>query len=198
MVFSFNRHLKSVWGDSFLFIVRCDVFKIRSRCQKIDSVSFLRFYFCICRDDHVACLLISELQTWHPTPVLLPGESHGWRSLVGCSPWGREESDTTEWLHFHTFLTLKFLNVVNRSECFYCCYLLSPSSLTLTCLGHLRFRLIRMRLPALNHLWLAEPATPYAWACAVCPWADTPSFCCLMPWCCSLHSCLQLILNSAV
>ena len=26
---------------------------------------------------------------WHPTPVLLPGNSHGWRSLVGCSPWGR-------------------------------------------------------------------------------------------------------------
>ena len=33
---------------------------------------------------------------WHPTPVLLPGKSHGRRSLVGCSPWGREESDTTE------------------------------------------------------------------------------------------------------
>ena len=33
---------------------------------------------------------------WHPTPVLLPGKSHGLRSLVGCSPWGREESDTTE------------------------------------------------------------------------------------------------------
>ena len=33
---------------------------------------------------------------WHPTPVLLPGKSHGWRSLVGCSPWGRTESDTTE------------------------------------------------------------------------------------------------------
>ena len=26
---------------------------------------------------------------WHPTPVLLPGKSHGWRSLIGCSPWGR-------------------------------------------------------------------------------------------------------------
>ena len=26
---------------------------------------------------------------WHPTPVLLPGKSHGWRSLVGCTPWGR-------------------------------------------------------------------------------------------------------------
>ena len=35
-----------------------------------------------------------------PTPVLLPGKSHGRRSLVGCSPWGRKELDTTEWLHF--------------------------------------------------------------------------------------------------
>ena len=33
--------------------------------------------------------------------VLLPGKSHGWRSLVGYSPWGRTESDTTERLHFH-------------------------------------------------------------------------------------------------
>ena len=38
---------------------------------------------------------------WHPTPVLLPGGSHVWRSLVDCSPWGRWESDTTERLHFH-------------------------------------------------------------------------------------------------
>ena len=38
---------------------------------------------------------------WQPTPVLLPGKSHGRRSLVGCSPWGRTESDTTEQLHFH-------------------------------------------------------------------------------------------------
>src|SRR5574337_1191913 len=38
---------------------------------------------------------------WHPTPVLLPGKSHGRRSLVGCSPWGRKESDMTEQLHFH-------------------------------------------------------------------------------------------------
>ena len=38
---------------------------------------------------------------WQPTPVLLPGKSHGRRSLVGCSPWGHEESDTTEWLPFH-------------------------------------------------------------------------------------------------
>ena len=39
-----------------------------------------------------------------PTPVLLPGKSHGRRSLVGCSPWGPEESDMTERLHFHFHL----------------------------------------------------------------------------------------------
>ena len=33
---------------------------------------------------------------WQPTPVFLPGESQGWRSLVGCRLWGRTESDTTE------------------------------------------------------------------------------------------------------
>ena len=42
---------------------------------------------------------------WHPTPVLLPGKSHGRRSLVGCSPWGRKESGTTERLHFHFSLS---------------------------------------------------------------------------------------------
>ena len=42
---------------------------------------------------------------WHSTPVLLPGKSHGRRSLVGCSPWGRKESDMTEWLHFHFSLS---------------------------------------------------------------------------------------------
>ena len=42
---------------------------------------------------------------WHPTPVLLPGKSRGQRSLVGCSPWGREGrtglSDFTLTFHFH-------------------------------------------------------------------------------------------------
>ena len=42
---------------------------------------------------------------WHPTPVLLPGKSHGWRSLVGCSPWGREELDMPEQLPFHFSLS---------------------------------------------------------------------------------------------
>ena len=42
-----------------------------------------------------------QRRQWQPTPVLLPENSHGLRSLVGCSPWGRYESDTTERLHFH-------------------------------------------------------------------------------------------------
>ena len=50
------------------------------------------------------CTLLWRRQ-WHPIPVLLPGKSHGWRSLVGCSPWGRSESDRTERLHFHFSLS---------------------------------------------------------------------------------------------
>ena len=46
-----------------------------------------------------------QRRQWHPTPVLLPGKSHGQRSLVGCSPWGRKESDTTKRLHFHFSLS---------------------------------------------------------------------------------------------
>ena len=37
---------------------------------------------------YIAFIMLKYVQ-WHPTPVLLPGKSHGWRSLVGCSPWGR-------------------------------------------------------------------------------------------------------------
>ena len=42
---------------------------------------------------------------WQATPVLLPRKSHGWRSLVGYSPWGRHESAVTERLHFHFSLS---------------------------------------------------------------------------------------------
>ena len=50
-------------------------------------------YFCILTETHWR-------MKWHPTPVLLPGKSHGRKSLVGCSPWGCKESDATERLHF--------------------------------------------------------------------------------------------------
>ena len=45
---------------------------------------------------------IPRRRKWQPTPVLLPGESHGGRGLVGYSPWGRKESDTTERLSLFT------------------------------------------------------------------------------------------------
>ena len=47
---------------------------------------------------------MGQRRQWHPTPVLLLGKSHGWRSLVGCSM-GSQESDTTERLHFHFSLS---------------------------------------------------------------------------------------------
>ena len=47
---------------------------------------------------------VYQRRQWEPTPVLLPGKSHGW-SLVGCCPWGHEEWDTTERLHFHFSLS---------------------------------------------------------------------------------------------
>ena len=58
-----------------------------------------------CKLKLLKCTIRGALQHWHPTPALLPGKSHGQRSLVGCSPWGREESDTTERLHFHFSLS---------------------------------------------------------------------------------------------
>ena len=48
---------------------------------------------------------LAQRRQWHPTPVLLPGKSHGRRSLVSFSPWGQYESDMTEWLHFHFSLS---------------------------------------------------------------------------------------------
>ena len=44
--------------------------------------------------------ILSQRRHCQPTPVLLPGKSHERRSLVGCSPWGREELDMTQGLHF--------------------------------------------------------------------------------------------------
>ena len=46
---------------------------------------------------------------WQPTSVFLPGESHGWRSQAGYSPWGCKESDRTERLHFTSLLLVQVL-----------------------------------------------------------------------------------------
>ena len=65
---------------------RIDVFRVKADTQRAD-----------------------RRRQWHPTPVLLPGKSHGWRSLAGYSPQGRKKSDMTERLHTHTqFIDIQF------------------------------------------------------------------------------------------
>ena len=59
------------------------------------------FYFLL----HIPTTQLNCPVSCYQSVVLLPGKSHGWRSLVGCSPWGRWESDTTERLHFHFSLS---------------------------------------------------------------------------------------------
>ena len=57
---------------------------------------------------------------WQPTPVLLPGESHGWKTLVGYNPWGRKELDTAERLHFTSLQTKMRVEKIRRlkPECY--------------------------------------------------------------------------------
>ena len=93
--------------------------ELYSFCKLMNS-KFMKSYF-IKNDDNVwwhwnfspfiNILLLTNFidiyrrRQWHPTPGLLPGKSHGWRSLGGCRPWGRKESDMTERLHFHFALS---------------------------------------------------------------------------------------------
>ena len=60
-------------------------------------VNFIECFFCIYGYD--------RRRQWQPTPVLLPGKSHGWRSLEACSSWRHWQLDTTERLHFHFSLS---------------------------------------------------------------------------------------------
>ena len=71
----------------------------------LNVVSSVQFSHSVVSDSLRPHRLQHRRRQWPPTPVLLPGKSHGWRSLVDCSPWGREESDTTERLHFDFYLS---------------------------------------------------------------------------------------------
>ena len=75
---------------SFLW-VRSDT-RLKSKCLLFCNVLVTNMYH-------------NRRRQWHPTPVVLPGNSHGWRSLAGCSPWSRKALDTTERLHFHFSLS---------------------------------------------------------------------------------------------
>jgi len=85
------------------------------KLQKETSISFIIFGYVAAIDcffpsqpvifNSLNVVYYPRRRQWHPAPVLLPGKSHGRRSLVGCSSWGREELDTTERLHFHFSLS---------------------------------------------------------------------------------------------
>ena len=69
-------------------------------------------------DEHLSCShVLARRKQWHLTPVLLPGKSHGRRSLVGCSPWGRKEWDTTERLPFQLPLSCIGERNANPLQC---------------------------------------------------------------------------------
>ena len=76
---------------------------------------------------------------WQPTPVYLPGISHGWRSRAGYSPWGRKESDTTEQLHSLTRLCSEYIT-----------YFCSPDGLRGGSLSKKNFKDIRQRFLTLR------------------------------------------------
>ena len=79
------------------------VFAMTSAFSWQNSISLYPASFCTPMPNFPVTPGISCLPTFAflHTPVLLPGKSHGWRSLVGCSPWSRLESDMTERFHFH-------------------------------------------------------------------------------------------------
>ena len=100
-------------------------FQITSHYSKASHMNFFGFpmhikvmfklYICIL---HYVSMSIQRRQ-WQPTPVLLPGKSHGRRSLVGCSPWGHQELDTTEQLQFHFSLSCIGEGNGNPLQCSY-------------------------------------------------------------------------------
>ena len=134
-------------------------------------------YICeICFKNRVLfCKVIvgyKQRKQWQPTPVLLPGKSHGQRSLVGCSPWGHEESDTTERLHFHFSLScigegngnpLQYScleNPKDRGACWAAVYGVAQSRTRLMRLSSSSSMLLMSFVSSDNSLSLSEPQFP--------------------------------------
>ena len=93
--------------NSIFLSLEKKTFKVKYLAQKIAVSHFLQFTITelpLFRRLYQSVIQPAD-KAMAPTPVLLPGKAHGRRSLVGCSPWGRKESDTTERLPFHVSLS---------------------------------------------------------------------------------------------
>ena len=90
-----------IWRRGQLFcilVVTLNIFAKNRYNSKLQRGNFI-----VCK--FIYTYICMQKRRWHPTPVLLPGKSHGWRSLVGCSPWGRQSrtrlSNFPFTFHFH-------------------------------------------------------------------------------------------------
>ena len=112
-----NKHKKANWPSEKALQIAVKRREVKGKREKERYTHLNAEFQRIARRDKKAflsdqCKEIEEnnrtriwRRQWQPTPVLLPGDSHGWRSLAGYSPWGLEESDMTERLHFHFSLS---------------------------------------------------------------------------------------------
>ena len=95
-LYSISQH--NVFLDSFVLLVVSVILLLLSNISLYENNLFI----CTPVDGHLDCFQLlaimnkSTVNKWQPTPVFLPGKSHGQRSLVGYSPWGHKESDMTE------------------------------------------------------------------------------------------------------
>ena len=94
-----------------LYCFKINIFSRICVCVCVYAHTFYSMYMHICKHMYTLYMQLVFDSQWHITAsfyvqaILLPGKSHGRRSLVGCSPWGRSESDMTERLHFHFSLS---------------------------------------------------------------------------------------------
>ena len=101
LVTAWINKVMNIWSyDDFITILKfCQVLRLamQSCVNKTIQLTYCR---------HLKKVIKAKYgnpwrRKWQPTPAVWGGKSQGRWSLVGCSPWGREESDTTERLHFH-------------------------------------------------------------------------------------------------
>ena len=103
--FALPLHTKVHWAYATVYWMCNSIMSEKKQCTFLSLKYFIARKYYPSSEPFASSRSNIQRRQWHPTPVLFPGKSHGWRSLVGCSPWDREESDRTGRLHFHFSLS---------------------------------------------------------------------------------------------